>query len=184
MRALLAAALLLASPVAAQDVATDFSDTYARIYGDHAPEPRAARLHGLSTLDTIDGTWIDAALVMHGPTFDPALAAEACSFIHTVITRHGSFGFTTQTSRSGALLTDTRTYIFYSGNYFTFTTDLDGIATRLFGERNPATLEPHILDSTILTPSASGLARVELTGTDVLMIDSPTANPQILTRCP
>lgn len=177
-------AVALAAPVAAQDSVSDFGNAFTQAYGDGAAEPLAARLRGLDILADVEGSWIDAGLVMNGPAYDAELAVQACSFIQTVISPEGSFGFTLETSRGGELQGDRTTFVFNSGSYFTYITDLDGLAMQLFQTDDPLSLEPEMLGSTILASGVSGIARVELVGPDVVLIDSPTAAPMVLTRCP
>lgn len=182
--AVAAMGVALAAPVAAQDVASDFSNAFTQAYGSGAAEPASARLRGLSIIADLEGNWIDAGQVMNGAAYDAALAEQSCSFIYRVIATDGAFRFTLETSRRGELQGDQTEFVFNSGSYFTYVTDLDGVALRLFQTDDPLSLDPGLLESTIVAPGMSGVARVELVGPDVVLIDSPTAAPMVLTRCP
>lgn len=174
----------LATPVTAQDTAADFRDAYISTFGERAPEVLSAAEVGLEVLSTIAGTWVPGDLLMNGPDFDPEMLARGCGFSPIVITNVGNFGFQTEPLVRGEPSGNTRTYMFTAGRYYSFVTDLNGLAERLFRDRDLAIMSLRELSPIIASSANAGVARVELVGPDVLMMDSPTAGAMILVRCP
>ncbi len=177
-------AVAFATPVLAQDTAADFREAYISTYGERAPEALSADEIGLSVLSTIAGTWIVADLTMNGPDLDPEMLAGGCGFTPLVITNAGNFGFQTESLVRGELAGDVRTYMFTRGRYYSFVTDLNGLATRFFGDQDLSNMDPQQYAPALFSPANSGFARVEFVGPDVLLMDSPTAGVRILMRCP
>lgn len=183
MRLVIAAmAVAIATPVVAQDMAGDFREAYTRTYGEGPPGALSAAEVGLSILPTIAGNWLRGDIIAEQPDLDLDQLAQFCDGPFSIrIENAGNFGFTTETIRRGEGQGDLRTFMFASGRYFGFVSDLDGVVDRLFGSGASATAAPsQILD---LVSGTSGMARVEMVGSDVLMIDSPTAAPMIFVRC-
>lgn len=182
--AIAAMAVALATPVAAQDTTADFRAAYISTYGDSDPVPIAAAEVGLGVLSTIAGIWLQTDFAMEGPELDLETLAQGCAFRPIAISNIGTFGFQTEPLVRGEPSGNVRTYMFTMGRYYSFVTDLDGLAARLFGDRDLSIMSPRDYAPVIISPGNSGYARVEMIGPDVLLVDSPTAGAMILVRCP
>lgn len=175
--------LALAAPVAAQNASADFATAYTRVYGDGPPDGVSAAATGLATLQTVAGHWIPGARVFEQPQLAPDTLARMCADgVGLQIDRAGTYGFTLQSLRRGTPEGDIRTFMFATGRYFTTITDLDAHLARLLGNRDPSDVPPQMLLG--MMGGTSGIARVELVGDDVLLIDSANFRPMILVRCP
>lgn len=178
-----ATAVALATPVAAQDMASDYREAYTRIWGEAEVSAVAAAEIGLSILPTIAGTWIDAGFLMRGADLDADLVTSGCGFTPLVITNVGDYGFQTEMTRRGEPTGDVRTYMFSTGSYYSFLTDLNGyLGTLTAGQELSNFSTEQVLGW--LQSGTSGVARVEAVGHDVLMIDSPNGASMVLVRCP
>lgn len=182
--AIAAMGIALAAPVAAEDTSADFRDAYVRTYGERAPEALSAAEVGLGVLASVAGTWLQADFAMEGPDLDPEMLAGGCGFRPIAITNVGNFGFQTEPLVRGEPSGNVRTYMFTMGRYYSFVTDLNGLAARLYRDRDLSIMDLQELAPVILSAANSGYARVELMGPDVLMMDSPTSGAMILVRCP
>lgn len=185
MRVVMAAmAVAMATPVAAQDAVADAREAYTGIWGDGEATAVAAAEVGLSILPTIAGAWIDVAPGPRGPEeIDADFIAGVCGIRPITISNVGDYGFQLEMTRRGEPTGDVRTYMFATGSYYSFITDLNGFLGTLTGDRE-LTEFPEQLVLAWLQSGTSGIARVEAVGPDVLVVDSPTAGAMILVRCP
>jgi hypothetical protein len=95
----------------------------------------------------------------------------------------GDFGFTTRTVARDEAQADVSTYAFASGMYFARVTNLNGLAERLFRDRDLTQMDPSMLLSTLFQSNRQGFARVDLIASDVLVIESVAGPAMVLTRC-
>lgn len=118
-----------------------------------------------------------------GPDLNPAGLAGFCERgIHIRIETVGNFAFTQESVRNGEGQGDLRTYAFEVGRYFRYITDLNGQFDRQFPDQDVVDIPPARLMGIIR--GQTGIARVEMVGADVLMIDGPNTMPRVLVRCP
>lgn len=185
MRALVIAAMAvaLATPVAAQDTASDYREAYTRLFGDREADNLAAAEVSLGLLRTIAGTWVNAGQINRGPELDVDNLQRDCDFVGTRISNAGDYGFTTQTLRRGEPVGGVSTYMFATGGYYVYVTDLNGFLDEVLPNTTRESLPPQQILG-LLQSGHSGYARVEMVGPDVLVIDSLSATAMVLVRCP
>lgn len=174
--------MLLANPVAAQDVAEDYREVYTQTYGTGLPDRAATAAVGLGVLPLLIGSWAQADAFAENADLDHDAVSSACLFTPIFITADGAFGFQLEHTRRDGPRGNSRRFSHVSGRYFQFVTDLDGLLNILTGGRPLEEFPPRQVVDWL--SNTSGMARIEMVSPDVVLIDSPDVPPMILVRCP
>lgn len=176
------AALLVASPAPAQNIAADVQTAFSVfVLGNDAsqllPPEGAAALIG-----ALEGRWLPVDVVFPDGAYDTARAADVCARLSFDLVRTGSFNFTLTRLNNGEPTEAVVNYAWVGGTTFTRTVDLDGQLETLFGddwENRPSAM----WSPAFRTPQTHGYGLVHMIGQNALVIEDVASRPQIFARC-
>ena len=139
---------------------------------------------GLAIVPQVQGRWVPAHTLFPDGAFDADWLDTACRQVGVELAPTGRFGFTMTRMRGEEPLDAVTSYAFVGGSTFTRSTDLEGVVTMLYGERDLSEMPPASWLHALSSPMNHGHAILRMPSPNILVIESVASVPYLLMRCP